>query len=151
MALGMPRALLRRCRRPAPASRRRAASSAAAAPAARKRVLSGIQPTGELHLGNYFGALRTWVAHQADYDNYFCVVDLHALTTPAGHDPKALATQTRQTVATYVACGIDPQVTPLQPPPLPLLLLLPPPLCTLATVRLTLPFHRRFFVMAYLA
>ena len=79
-------------------------------PPKRKRVLSGIQPTGDLHLGNYFGALRTWVAHQADYENYFCVVDLHALTTPAGHDPKALATQTRQTVATYVACGIDPQV-----------------------------------------
>ena len=85
------------------------AASSAAKPEARKRVLSGIQPTGELHLGNYFGALRTWVTNQSNYDNYFCVVDLHALTTPAGHDPKALAEQTRQTVATYIACGIDPE------------------------------------------
>jgi tryptophanyl-tRNA synthetase len=91
------------------------ARAASTLPQARKRVLSGIQPTGALHLGNYFGALRTWVTHQGDYDNYFCVVDLHALTTPAGHDPKALAAQTRQTVATYVACGIDPEVCVYSP------------------------------------
>ncbi len=92
------------------------ARAASTLPPARKRVLSGIQPTGALHLGNYFGALRTWVTHQDDYDNYFCVVDLHALTTPVGHDPKALAAQTRQTVATYVACGIDPEVCVYTPP-----------------------------------
>ena len=78
------RRCLPRCRQPLIAQRRQLSD----APAARKRVLSGIQPTGELHLGNYFGALRTWVAHQEHYDNYFCVVDLHAMTTPAGHDPK---------------------------------------------------------------
>ena len=43
-------------------------------PPKRKRVLSGIQPTGDLHLGNYFGALRTWVAHQADYENYYAMM-----------------------------------------------------------------------------
>ena len=95
----------RRSPRPHPTPSRRQSS---AAPAAKRRVLSGIQPTGELHIGNYFGALRTWTAHQAEYDNFFCVVDLHALTTPAGHDPAALAAATRQTVATYLACGIDP-------------------------------------------
>ena len=76
---------------------------------AKQRVLSGIQPTGELHLGNYFGALRTWTKYQADYDSYFCVVDLHALSAPGGHDPKVLAHQSRSTVATYLAVGLDPE------------------------------------------
>lgn len=53
-----------------------------------KRVLSGVQPTGTLHLGNYLGAIRQWVENQDSYDNYFCVVDLHAITMP--HDPKKL-------------------------------------------------------------
>jgi tryptophanyl-tRNA synthetase len=48
----------------------------------KKRVLSGVQPTGSLHLGNYFGAIRQWVVNQDDYDNYFFVVDLHAVTMP---------------------------------------------------------------------
>ena len=53
-----------------------------------KRVLSGVQPTGALHLGNYLGAIRQWVQNQDIYDNYFFVVDLHAITVP--HDPKKL-------------------------------------------------------------
>ena len=51
---------------------------------AKQRVLSGVQPTGNLHLGNYLGAIRNWVVGQADYENFFCVVDLHAITVP--HD-----------------------------------------------------------------
>lgn len=72
----------------------------------KKRVLSGVQPTGSLHLGNYLGAIRNWVAGQADYENYFCVVDLHAITVP--HDPAELATNTYTVAALYLACGIDP-------------------------------------------
>ena len=53
-----------------------------------KRVLSGVQPTGALHLGNYLGAIRQWVENQDTYDNFFFVVDLHAITVP--HDPKKL-------------------------------------------------------------
>lgn len=72
----------------------------------KKRVLSGVQPTGSLHLGNYLGAIRNWVAGQADYENYFCVVDLHAITVP--HDPAELAAHTYTVAALYLACGIDP-------------------------------------------
>jgi tryptophanyl-tRNA synthetase len=72
----------------------------------KKRVLSGVQPTGSLHLGNYLGAIRNWVASQAEYENYFCVVDLHAITVP--HDPAALAANTYTVAALYLACGIDP-------------------------------------------
>ena len=73
----------------------------------RKRVLSGVQPTGTLHLGNWLGAIRNWVDLQHQHDTFFCVVDLHAITVP--HDPALLARQTRQTAALYMACGIDPQ------------------------------------------
>jgi tryptophanyl-tRNA synthetase len=72
----------------------------------KQRVLSGVQPTGNLHLGNYLGAIRNWVESQSDYDNYFCVVDLHAITVP--HDPKVLAENTYKIAALYLACGIDP-------------------------------------------
>ncbi|MGK7924504.1 MAG: tryptophan--tRNA ligase [Spirulina sp.] len=71
----------------------------------KKRVLSGVQPTGNLHLGNYLGAIRNWVEVQNEYDNYFCVVDLHAITVP--HDPKKLAENTYTLAALYLACGID--------------------------------------------
>ena len=74
----------------------------------RKRVLSGVQPTGALHLGNWVGAIRNWVALQHQHDTFFCVVDLHAITVP--HDPALLARQTQQTAALYLACGIDPQL-----------------------------------------
>jgi tryptophanyl-tRNA synthetase len=66
-----------------------------------------VQPTGTLHLGNYLGAIRQWVDMQDHYDNYFCVVDLHAITIP--HDPKALTEATYRTAALYLACGIDPK------------------------------------------
>jgi tryptophanyl-tRNA synthetase len=66
-----------------------------------------MQPThASLHLGNYLGALRQWVALQDDFDAYYCVVDLHAIT--AGHDPEKLRERTRATVAQYVAAGVDP-------------------------------------------
>jgi tryptophanyl-tRNA synthetase len=70
-----------------------------------KRVLSGVQPTGSLHLGNYLGALRTWVSEQYEYENYFFIADLHAITVP--HDPKALAENTYTLAALYLACGLD--------------------------------------------
>merc|ERR1719454_1001803 len=75
--------------------------------AVKKRVLSGVQPTGVLHLGNYLGAVRQWVANQDLYDNYFCVVDLHAITAP--HTPKELTKDTYRTAALYLASGIDPK------------------------------------------
>ncbi len=70
-----------------------------------QRILSGVQPTGNLHLGNYLGAIQNWVEIQQDYDSYFCVVDLHAITVP--HDPKVLAENTRAIAALYLACGIS--------------------------------------------
>ncbi|NJN75871.1 MAG: tryptophan--tRNA ligase [Synechococcaceae cyanobacterium RL_1_2] len=71
----------------------------------KQRVLSGVQPTGNLHLGNYLGAIRNWVEVQENYDNFFCVVDLHAITVP--HDPTVLAEDTLTIAALYLACGID--------------------------------------------
>jgi tryptophanyl-tRNA synthetase len=73
---------------------------------ARARVLSGVQPTGSLHLGNWLGAIRNWVDLQNSHDTFFCVVDLHAITVP--HDPARLAEDTLSTAALYLACGIDP-------------------------------------------
>jgi tryptophanyl-tRNA synthetase len=73
----------------------------------RPRVLSGVQPTGSLHLGNWLGAIRNWVGLQESHDTFFCVVDLHAITVP--HDPARLAEDTLTTAALYLACGIDPQ------------------------------------------
>ena len=75
------------------------------------RVFSGIQPTGDLHLGNYLGAVRRWVAEQGTNDEVFCVVDLHALTVP--RDPEELRTKTRQLAGLLVACGLDPEVVTL--------------------------------------
>ena len=72
----------------------------------RPRVLSGVQPTGSLHLGNWLGAIRNWVGLQESHDTFFCVVDLHAITVP--HDPGRLAEDTLSTAALYLACGIDP-------------------------------------------
>ncbi|WP_415409980.1 tryptophan--tRNA ligase [Synechococcus sp. A10-1-5-9] len=74
----------------------------------RPRVLSGVQPTGALHLGNWLGAIRNWVDLQHDHDTFFCVVDLHAVTVP--HDPKRLAEDTLSTAALYLACGLDPEL-----------------------------------------
>ncbi|PPS45969.1 tryptophan--tRNA ligase [Chroococcidiopsis sp. TS-821] len=72
---------------------------------AKQRVLSGVQPTGNLHLGNYLGAIRNWVEGQSEYENFFCVVDLHAITVP--HNPATLAADTYTIAALYLACGID--------------------------------------------
>jgi tryptophanyl-tRNA synthetase len=72
---------------------------------AKPRVLSGIQPTGELHLGNYLGAIRNWVEIQQDYNSYLFMADLHAITVP--QDPTQLAANTYQVAAMYLACGID--------------------------------------------
>jgi tryptophanyl-tRNA synthetase len=69
------------------------------------RIFSGIQPTGNLHLGNYLGAIRNWVALQHDYECIFCIVDLHALTMP--QDPAELRHSTREVTAAYIAAGID--------------------------------------------
>ena len=71
------------------------------------RIFSGIQPTGNLHLGNYLGAIRNWVALQHDYECIFCIVDLHALTQP--QDPAELRHSTREVTAAYIAAGIDPE------------------------------------------
>ncbi|MDB5480507.1 MAG: tryptophanyl-tRNA synthetase [Caulobacteraceae bacterium] len=76
-----------------------------AAPAA-SRVLSGVQPSGALHLGNYLGALVKFVALQDRMQCLYCVVDLHAIT--AWQDPAALAAQTREIAAAYIAAGVDP-------------------------------------------
>lgn len=72
---------------------------------AKPRILSGVQPTGNLHLGNYLGAIRNWVEQQHQSDNFFCVVDLHAITVP--HNPASLAEDTYAIAALYLACGID--------------------------------------------
>lgn len=71
------------------------------------RVFSGVQPTGNLHLGNYLGAIKNWVGMQDQHDCLFCIVDLHAITIP--QDPKTLRDATRITAAAYIACGIDPK------------------------------------------
>jgi tryptophanyl-tRNA synthetase len=72
-----------------------------------KRILSGMQPTAHLHLGNYLGALRNWVKLQKDYECLYCVVDLHAITLP--YDNAALADSTREIAAAYIAAGVDPK------------------------------------------
>lgn len=72
---------------------------------AKQRAFSGVQPTGNLHLGNYLGAIRNWVEGQSQYENFFCVVDLHAITAP--HNRATLASDTYTIAALYLACGID--------------------------------------------
>ena len=74
-----------------------------------KRIFSGAQPTGNLHIGNYLGALRNWVALQHEYESFLCVVDLHAITVP--QDPKQLAAKTHEVARIYLAAGIDPSVS----------------------------------------
>lgn len=73
----------------------------------KKRVFSGIQPSGNLHIGNYLGALKNWVASQESFDNVFCIVDLHAITVP--QDPKVLKEKIREVAGIYFAAGIDPK------------------------------------------
>ncbi len=71
------------------------------------RIFSGVQPTGNLHLGNYLGAVRNWVRLQHDYECLFCLVDLHAITV--WQEPQALKTHTREVAAAMLAAGIDPK------------------------------------------
>jgi tryptophanyl-tRNA synthetase len=73
----------------------------------KERVFSGVQPTGNLHLGNYLGAITKFVALQERYDCLYCVVDMHAITV--WQDPPELARATREVTAAFIACGIDPK------------------------------------------
>src|SRR5271165_3329430 len=72
-----------------------------------ERVFSGVQPTGNLHLGNYLGAITKFVALQETHDCIYCVVDLHAITVP--QVPQELMANTREVTAAFLACGIDPK------------------------------------------
>ncbi|GJN17707.1 hypothetical protein PR202_gb04798 [Eleusine coracana subsp. coracana] len=78
---------------------------APAPPARKKRVASGVQPTGMVHLGNYLGAIKNWVSLQELYETFFFIVDLHAITLP--YEAPQLSKATRSTAAIYLACGID--------------------------------------------
>ncbi|XP_022754606.1 tryptophan--tRNA ligase, chloroplastic/mitochondrial-like isoform X3 [Durio zibethinus] len=71
----------------------------------RKRIVSGVQPTGAIHLGNYLGAIKNWINLQDLYDTLFFIVDLHAITLP--YDTQELSKATRNTAAIYLACGVD--------------------------------------------
>lgn len=73
----------------------------------RKRIFSGIKPTGNLHIGNYIGSIKQWVAIQDRGECFFSIVDLHAITMP--QDPKLLRERIRKLAAFYLACGIDPK------------------------------------------
>ncbi|MCU1289567.1 MAG: tryptophanyl-tRNA synthetase [Acidobacteria bacterium] len=73
----------------------------------KKRIFSGAQPTGELHLGNYLGALKNWVALQDEYESFFCIVNLHAVTLP--QNPAILKQKTLDLARIYLASGINPE------------------------------------------
>jgi tryptophanyl-tRNA synthetase len=75
----------------------------------KKRIFSGAQPTGELHIGNYLGALKNWVALQHEYESFFCIVNLHAVTLP--QNPEVLKKKTLDLARIYLASGIDPQIS----------------------------------------
>lgn len=77
----------------------------------KKRVFSGIQPTGNIHIGNYLGAIRYWAESQTGFDNIFCIVDLHAITVP--QDPRELKGKTREVAGLLLAAGIDPKLSAL--------------------------------------
>jgi tryptophanyl-tRNA synthetase len=72
-----------------------------------KTIFSGIQPSGNLHIGNYIGAISQWVKLQNETESFFCIVDLHAITVP--QDPKILKEKVLEVAALYLACGIDPK------------------------------------------
>ncbi len=75
----------------------------------KKVIFSGIQPSGNLHIGNYIGAIAQWVKLQEETESIFCIVDLHAITVP--QDPKTLREKVLEVAALYLACGIDPKKT----------------------------------------
>ena len=73
------------------------------------RIFSGVQPSGNLHIGNYLGAIKNWVSLQKSFECIFCIVDLHALTVK--QNPKELPKNTLEVTAAYIASGIDPEKT----------------------------------------
>jgi tryptophanyl-tRNA synthetase len=75
----------------------------------KKRIFSGAQPSGRLHIGNYLGALKRWAAEQYDKETYYCIVDMHAITVP--QDPAILRKRTRESAAVYIASGLDPDIS----------------------------------------
>ena len=75
----------------------------------KKRIFSGAQPTGQLHIGNYLGALKNWVDLQNEYESFFCIVNLHAVTMP--QEPKVLKQKTLDLARIYLASGVDPNVS----------------------------------------
>jgi len=75
----------------------------------KKRIFSGAQPTGNLHIGNYLGALKNWVSLQNEFESFFCIVNMHAITLP--QDPKILKQKTLDLARIYLASGIDPQIS----------------------------------------
>jgi tryptophanyl-tRNA synthetase len=75
----------------------------------KKRIFSGAQPTGRLHIGNYLGALKNWVALQEEYESLYCIVNLHALTLP--QDPAELRQKTLDLARIYLAAGVDPEIS----------------------------------------
>ena len=88
------------------ASKTREETADAAVRSGKRRVFSGIQPSGDVQLGNYLGAIKGWVQRQTDKENFFCIVDLHTLTVP--QDPEELRSQTRSLAAMLFAAGLDP-------------------------------------------
>jgi tryptophanyl-tRNA synthetase len=77
----------------------------------KSRIFSGIQPSGELHIGNYLGAVKNWVALRTQYESFFCIVDYHAITQP--YEPEDLRRRTRDMAISLLAAGVDPQVCTL--------------------------------------
>ena len=75
----------------------------------KKRIFSAAQPTGRLHIGNYLGALKNWVALQEEYESLYCIVNLHALTLP--QDPTELRQKTLDLARIYLAAGVDPEIS----------------------------------------
>lgn len=75
----------------------------------KKRIFSGAQPTGNLHIGNYLGALKNWVDLQNEYESFFCIVNLHAITLP--QKPEILKQKTLDLARIYLASGVDPEVS----------------------------------------
>ena len=73
----------------------------------KKRVFSGIQPSGVLHIGNYLGAIRNWVSLIGDHDCIFCIVDMHAITAP--YEPGEMQARIFDTAVGYISCGVDPE------------------------------------------
>jgi len=73
----------------------------------KKRIFSGAQPTGQLHIGNYLGAIKNWVALQDEFESFYCIVNLHAITLP--QDPATLRQKTRDLARIYLASGVDPE------------------------------------------